>query len=348
MSLQPPKSLKMTRSLKEEGAIWNCHKSSWDRHLRGYRGKEEEMHRALRDCLVKESGHQFSAGTSFSLAPWTQALALATRRSECLPPAPSVPLSGHPESRRPHLLPAHRSPLSCAAADPAGPIGHPESCPPGLPPANLGRNDRLHNDRITDQQEDGAASYKPAVVEAVAAWRLTGCCSNAVVGKPRLASHMRLFGPLSVALPQNTTCGRTRTVRLKLRGPCAEVGFRPGRVYFEEVVLTPSHTQGAKEPYVARQPRFADHCSNVHLTGARCSLALLRRQEKLLPPPLRLPASYNAILGLGIREIYDLQKRNQDGSKVKQLNCHQRTTISKVQLKTKRLPSRTTGMLAEW
>nr|KAF6349030.1 hypothetical protein mMyoMyo1_011617 [Myotis myotis] len=48
---------------------------------------------------------------------------------------------------------------------------------------------------------------------------------------------MRLFGPLSVALPQNTTCGRARTVRWKLHGPCAEVGFRPGRVYFEEVAL---------------------------------------------------------------------------------------------------------------
>nr|KAF6324860.1 hypothetical protein mMyoMyo1_008314 [Myotis myotis] len=58
-----------------------------------------------------------------------------------------------------------------------------------------------------------------------------------VVGKPWLGSHMRLFGPLSVALPQNTTCGRAHTVRLKLRGPCPEVGFWPGRVYFEEVAL---------------------------------------------------------------------------------------------------------------
>nr|KAF6378800.1 hypothetical protein mMyoMyo1_009703 [Myotis myotis] len=38
-----------------------------------------------------------------------------------------------------------------------------------------------------------------------------------VVGKRRLASHMRLFGPLSVALPQNTKCGCACTVRLKLR-----------------------------------------------------------------------------------------------------------------------------------
>nr|KAF6387653.1 hypothetical protein mMyoMyo1_008117 [Myotis myotis] len=61
--------------------------------------------------------------------------------------------------------------------------------------------------------------------------------AKTVVGKLRLLSHMRLFGPLSVALPQNTTCGRARTVRLKLRGPGAEVGVRPGRVYFEEVAL---------------------------------------------------------------------------------------------------------------
>ncbi|KAK1335165.1 hypothetical protein QTO34_004746 [Cnephaeus nilssonii] len=41
---------------------------------------------------------------------------------------------------------------------------------------------------------------------------------GAVVGKPRLASHMRLFGPLIVALPQNTMAWPTR-VSMQNRRP---------------------------------------------------------------------------------------------------------------------------------
>nr|KAF6360081.1 hypothetical protein mMyoMyo1_011039 [Myotis myotis] len=63
---------------------------------------------------------------------------------------------------------------------------------------------------------------------------------------------MRFFHPLSVALPQNTTCGHAHTVRLKLRGLCSEVG-----------ILWESYTQGAKEPHVARKPQFDDHWFKV-------------------------------------------------------------------------------------
>lgn len=44
----------------------------------------------------------------------------------------------------------------------------------------------------------------------------------------------RLFGPLCVVLPQNTTSGHTRTVRLKLHSPCAELDILWKSRYFVE------------------------------------------------------------------------------------------------------------------
>lgn len=88
-------------------------------------------------------------------------------------------------------------------------------------------------------------------VEATILWckdirvnlHITSLLYRTVVSKPRLVSHMQLFDTLSVALPQNNMYRCIHTVQLN--GPCAEVSFQPGQVYFEKVALGHSRDQRA-------------------------------------------------------------------------------------------------------